>query len=141
LHALVDAGFAIVAVHPIKSEMSVAVPKAQAKEPIDYDIIMVCRKKETKVALQPRDFMRVLKEATIEASGQAARLRGSKKRMSRNDARVVLMSQVLRYLSNQAVTSIDPIREHESQLEEAISAVYKDNDEAISSLSIQPRRS
>ena len=46
LTALVQAGFAIVATHPIKSEMSVATPKSQAKEPIDIDAIAVCRKRE-----------------------------------------------------------------------------------------------
>ena len=30
--------------HPVKSEMSVATPKSQAKEPIQLDIIIVCRK-------------------------------------------------------------------------------------------------
>lgn len=30
--------------HPVKSEMSVATPKSAAKEPIAFDIILVCRK-------------------------------------------------------------------------------------------------
>ena len=124
LHALADAGFVIVAVHPIKAEMSVAAPKAQAKEPIDYDIIIVCRKRGNNGALLPREFERVLTEATTDALGQVARLRACKRPMSRNDARVILMSQVLLHLSGQPVTSGDPIREHESELERAIDAVY-----------------
>ena len=37
-------GFVVVNSHPVKSEMSVATPKSQAKEPIQLDIIIVCRK-------------------------------------------------------------------------------------------------
>lgn len=43
--ALVDAGFSVVNVHPIKAEMSVATPKAQAADPIQLDIVFVCKKK------------------------------------------------------------------------------------------------
>jgi adenine-specific DNA methylase len=125
LHALAKAGFVIVAVHPIKAEMSVAAPKTQAKEPIDYDIIIVCRKQGSDGALLPLDFQSVLKEATTDALGQVARLQACKRQMSRNDARVILMSQVLLYLSNQPVTSSDPIGEHEVELERAIDAVYR----------------
>src|SRR5207302_6993488 len=121
---LADAGFVIVAAHPIKGEMSVAAPKAQAKEPIDYDIIIVCRKHGKNGALLPLDFESVLKEATTDALAQVARLRTRKTPLSRNDARVILMSQVLLYLSNQPVTSSDPIGEHEVALERAIDAVY-----------------
>ena len=70
------------------------------------------------------DFMSVLKDATTDARGQVARLRACDRPMSRNDARVILMSQVLLRLSNQPVTSDDPIMEHEADLEKAIDAVY-----------------
>ena len=44
LHALMKAGFGISAAFPIKAEMSVAMPNHQAREPIDLDIVLVCRK-------------------------------------------------------------------------------------------------
>ena len=47
LRALMDACFSITAAHPIKAEMSVAMPKHQARDPIDLDIIIVCRKRST----------------------------------------------------------------------------------------------
>ena len=53
LEALMAAGFGITAAHPIKSEMSVAMPKHQASEPIDLDIIVVCRKRSQ---LQPHKW-------------------------------------------------------------------------------------
>ena len=43
--AVLEAGFSFVQSQPVKSEMSVAAPKSQAKEPIDLDILLVCKKK------------------------------------------------------------------------------------------------
>ena len=123
--ALAGAGFVIVAAHPIKAEMSVATPKTQAKEPIDYDIILVCRKQGGNGAILPENFASVLQEATTDALSQATRLRECQRPMSRNDARVILMAQVLRHLSNRPVPSSDPIGEHEAQLERAIDVVYR----------------
>jgi adenine-specific DNA methylase len=128
LQALADADFRITAVHPIKAEMSVATPKAQAREPIDYDIIIVCRKRVKGGVVPPMEFRTVLQEAMRDAKGQVARLRASKRPLSRNDARIILLAQVLLRLSNQPVTSGDPIREHETELEEAIRSVYGESE-------------
>ena len=37
-------GVYVVNCHPIKSDMSVAAPKQQAKSPIQLDILIICRK-------------------------------------------------------------------------------------------------
>jgi adenine-specific DNA methylase len=124
LHALADAQFVIVAVHPIKAEMSVAAPKTQAKEPINYDIIIVCRKRRGDRALLPLHFNSILKQATADALDHATRLRACNRPLSRNDVRVILMSHVLLYLSSQPATSSDPIGEHEAELERAIDVVH-----------------
>ncbi|MFO3797195.1 MAG: DNA methyltransferase, partial [Anaerolineales bacterium] len=58
LGALMNAGFDVVASHPVKAEMSVAMPKQQAKEPIDLDILLVCRKRSAPG--QPLDTSRVM---------------------------------------------------------------------------------
>jgi putative DNA methylase len=42
-NAVRSAGLVVVAAHPVKAEMAVAVPKMQAKEPINLDLIIVCR--------------------------------------------------------------------------------------------------
>ena len=42
--AIFGAGFSVINSHPVKAEMSGATPKSQAKEPIQLDIIIVCRK-------------------------------------------------------------------------------------------------
>ena len=125
LHALADAGFLIVAVHPIKAEMSGATPKTQTKEPIDYDIILVCRKRTSDSVLPRLKFESVLDAAAADALAQIARLRAYNRPMSRNDARVILMSQVLLHLSNQPIAFGDPIIQHEAELERIIDAIYR----------------
>jgi len=92
--AVVGAGFSFVNCHPVKSEMSVAAPKSQAKEPIQLDIILVCRKQpadkrkrtDTKIA-----FQRSIEHAT----SKAGRLKDCGLSLSVNDRRVILFSQFL----------------------------------------------
>src|SRR5262249_14005554 len=96
LEALMTAGFTITAVHPIKAEMSVAMPKQQAKEPIDLDIIVVCRKSEASAQIPPGHSW----SATVmAASAQVQRLRAARRALSRNDIRVIVMAQALRHFS------------------------------------------
>lgn len=93
LHALMDAGFGISAVHPIKAEMSVAMPKHQAKEPIDLDIILVCRKRSR---LKPHSWNGDLWETVSPpARAHAERLRKAGRKLSRNDVRIIVMAHLL----------------------------------------------
>lgn len=98
LEALMRAGFRITAAHPVKAEMSVAQPKALAKEPIDLDIILVCRKRRP-TPVGPWDEEGVWTAAEEVAAHQIARLTGRGRKLSRNDVRVVVMAQALRRLS------------------------------------------
>jgi len=100
LEAVVRSGFVIIATHPIKAEMSVAKPKLQAKEPIDLDIIIVCRKRGNILA-EIVDSRKLIKNATKEAIEQIARLNTSGRSLSRNDVYVILMAQVIKRLSLQ----------------------------------------
>lgn len=98
LEAIASAGFALVAAHPIKAEMSVAMPKNQANEPIDLDIIMVCRRiSETAVSVKTPQC--AWKQALEVAGAQVGRLRKVGRNLSRNDIRVVIMAQLVRFLS------------------------------------------
>jgi len=114
LAALVRAGFVIVAAHPIKAEMSVAMPKHQAKEPIDLDIILVCRKRDA--AGQRPSPTAILGSAVDAAGRQLQRLNHVSRRLSRNDVRVILAAQVILRLSSssaegdavQALHSLEP---------------------------------
>ena len=122
LEAVRKAGFAIVAAHPIKAEMSVAAPKQQAKEPIDLDVILACRKSDgiSRTVCRPSTLIR---EATQEAAEQVSRFNNGGRRLGRNDVRVVLMAQVIKRLSwEQSVSeSIRFLGVHEESLETAIS--------------------
>jgi putative DNA methylase len=92
--ACMEAGFHFVNAHPVKAEMSVAAPKSQAKEPIDIDVILVCRKASADERPKRTD------EAAWLQSEQRTRTKAMQylrkpRRFSRNDMRVLLVSQVL----------------------------------------------
>lgn len=88
-HALHGAGFVVVNSHPVKSEMSVATPKSQAKQPIQLDIILVCRKTQHG---RPRPSV---PQALESAKIKLHRLREVGFSLSRNDCRVILFGQLL----------------------------------------------
>jgi len=123
LEALMSAGFAITAAHPIKAEMSVAMPKHQAKEPIDLDIVVVCRK----AAFAPTDVAkRSWSAAVLTATSQVQRLRRAGRELSRNDIRVVVTAQILRYLSSMGNTSVvlATLDERVDEIETLIEQLY-----------------
>lgn len=89
--AILAAGFLVVNSHPVKAEMSVATPKSQAKEPIQLDIVIVCRKAEIlckSETISP-------KQAIISAKSKLKRLHEAGIRLSRNDCRIVMFGQLL----------------------------------------------
>lgn len=94
LASLLNASFAIVRAHPIKSEMSVAAPKSQAREPIDLDMIVVCRKHSSLESVQA-DTGELVHDAVQESVDQLRRLLAAGRRTSRNDVRAVLMAQAI----------------------------------------------
>ena len=97
LQALMTSGFVITAAHPIKSEMSVATPKHQAREPIDLDIIIVCRKR-SQIASYRQDID-LWSETMALANDQTQRMFASGRKLSRNDVRVIIMAQLLKQVS------------------------------------------
>ncbi len=125
LEALVRADFGITAAHPVKAEMSVAQPKHQTKEPIDLDVILVCRKREV-TNRQPSRLAEILAEATAAARNQVVRLNTVGRRLSRNDGRVVLMAQIIKRLSwhPSFVDSLRFLDSHHPSLEKAIDELY-----------------
>ena len=120
LHAIMKAGFAITAAHPIKAEMSVAMPKFQAKEPIDLDIILVCRKRSTLPSLK---WNGDLWDAVLPiAYEQVARLRKLPRKLSLNDVRIVVMAQLIRQLSRmrESKVALSLLQTSEPEIEDAI---------------------
>lgn len=124
LRALMGARFFIVSAHPVKAEMSVATPKQQAKEPINLDIIISCRKAEN----IDKNFCgdSLCDDVLTIAKNQIERLCKSKRKLSRNDAMIIVMAQVLRKLSGcQAVDeAIQWLDSHEKEIESLINVLY-----------------
>ncbi len=112
LEALMASGFGITAAHPVKSEMSVAMPKHQAREPINLDVIIVCRKRSQLTPhRQNDDLWGTIRPIVAE---QVQRMRATARRLSRNDVRVIVMAQLLRQLSSSrtmetALSSLDAV--------------------------------
>jgi putative DNA methylase len=92
--AVLGAGFSFVQAQPVKAEMSVAAPKAQAKEPIDLDVMLVCRKRAKDRRERALDDEIPARVATA-ASSKVQRFNKTGRQLSRNDVRVVVMSQLL----------------------------------------------
>ena len=92
--AVVGAGFDIVNAHPLKSELSVAAPKSQAKEPIQLDVVLVCRKREVdhRRKINGRAAVR---EAVERGAAKALRLVSRGLTLSANDRRIIVISQFL----------------------------------------------
>ena len=99
LAALLEADFVIVACHPVKAELSVARPKAQARHPIDLDVIVVCRKREATMTITPTDLAHVLAHASSAARHQVVRFNRTGRVLGQGDVRVILTAQILKGLS------------------------------------------
>jgi putative DNA methylase len=97
VEAVFGAGFSIINAHPVKAEMSVATPKSQAKEPIQLDIMLVCKKKEqdTRTPLKPSE---ALNEAAKRADQKLTRLAAIGLKLSQNDRRITVISQFIAVL-------------------------------------------
>lgn len=90
--AIARAHLEVVAAHPVKAEMAVAVPKFQAKEPINLDLVVVCRAPDH---ASQRDPAQAVKGAVETARSEVARFNACGVRLSRGDVRVVLMGGFL----------------------------------------------
>src|SRR5262249_33917414 len=94
--AIFGAGFSVVNAHPVKAEMSVATPKSQAKEPIQLDVILVCRKRE----LSAGYTVESPQSAIDRAQTKLARLANEGFELSVNDRKVAIFGQLLATLSD-----------------------------------------
>jgi putative DNA methylase len=87
--AILDSGFVVRNAHPVKSEMSVAMPKSQATDPIQFDVIIVCQKRPAK--WRPAK----VPIAVESANDKINRLKEAGFKLTKNDQRVVLFGQLL----------------------------------------------
>lgn len=105
IEAIKKSGFYIEATYPVKSEMSVAMPKHQAKEPIDLDIIIVCRKLSfIKPFTQVPENL--FTDANEETQNIVEKFNRTGKKLSRNDIKVILMARLIARLSRVETTKL-----------------------------------
>jgi hypothetical protein len=96
--AIRKAGFQIVLTHPVKSEMAVAIPIQQASVPVNFDLILVCRKWNVQPhRADPGQIF--LGSCADEARYVIETLRSSQLTVSLGDAKVILMGRMLAGLS------------------------------------------
>jgi putative DNA methylase len=122
LEATHEAGFYIEATHPVKSEMSVAIPKQQAKSPIDIDIIIAGRKLALiePFAEVPVDLFSECVEETCEIVEAFNR---SNRKLSRNDITVIMMARLITTLSR--TRDLEKILSYLDSVEEEMSVVVE----------------
>ena len=90
--------------------MSVATPKSQAKNPIQLDIIIVCRKNKFKIKKQ--GLTKILRTAEEKKN----HLERSMFSLSENDKKIVKYGQLLTTLrSAKEITSISSILENQTK--------------------------
>ena len=94
--AVLGAGFYVVNSQPVKAEMSGATPKSQAKEPIQFDIVIVCRKRDMTKVPEPV----IPRDAIESARAKLERLQNTGFSISRNDRKIIFYGQLLTTLSS-----------------------------------------
>jgi len=119
VEAVYGAGFSIINAHPVKSELSVATPKAQAKEPIQLDVILVCRKSANDH--RPVQLAEAVDDSLRRANAKLTRLAAAGFKLSLNDKRIVIISQFIAVLGPVASTNhaVQALLEARNALEEA----------------------
>ena len=121
LEAIMFSGFVISAGHPWKAESAGAGSKLQAKEPINLDIIIVCRKRSKEISKKCGGLGDAVESARIQVN----RLKVAGRKMSRNDVRIVLMSHVLKAVSAGSIeAALEVIDREEKEIENRIDEFF-----------------
>jgi len=96
--AVRKAGFQITHTHPIKAEMAVSVPIKQAKEPVNFDLIISCRKFQDSRSQIDHDSISLL-ACVGEVKSMVNKLSQASVKVSLGDVKVILMGSILARLS------------------------------------------
>jgi putative DNA methylase len=89
-NSITEAGFDIVAAHPVKAEMSVASPKSAAKDPINLDAILVCKKE-----IHPPEIKSPENEIIFRFNDYVSRFEAIDRKLSSGDHFVIACSQAI----------------------------------------------
>jgi len=123
--AIYGAGFSVINAHPVKSEMSVAAPKSQAKEPIQLDVVLVCRKREgeSRAPLNPFEALDIAIQRSLS---KLVRLTSTGLDLSLNDRRIAVISQF--------IAALGPVPSAEEAVRSLLAAQPKLEEVALLSL-------
>lgn len=116
--AIRSAGFVVVKTHPVKAEMAVSVPVQQAKAPVNFDLIIVCRKETPGTMDWRRDILSV--EACVaEARAIVKEFRQTSITLSTGDTKVILMGCILSHLpvTDDCVEELSALQALEEQVD------------------------
>ena len=129
LNAMEGSQFLIEACHPVKAELSVAAPKHQAKAPINFDVIMVCRKNRCRSTPLPVCGLSLVDDALKRAKNQIMKLWEGGWKLSRNDIGIIVMAQAIAEISRHpGIRSTEQLfADIEVPLTEAIQTLYARN--------------
>lgn len=95
--AILGSGFVVVNIHPVRAEMTVAAPKSQAREPIQLDVIVVCRRASDPAVPPTPDYGELL----AAAERKLTRLQRLGFSLSQNDHQAIWCGQLLTSLRSQ----------------------------------------
>jgi putative DNA methylase len=139
VEAIFDSNFSIINAHPVKAEMSVAAPKSQAKDPIQLDVILVCKKSVQDFRVIPPPTQ-AFEEALKRTRQKLDRLISNGLALSPNDRRITLISQFLTAIGpiSPASKVIHYLESHRSDIETAISQLPHASDEKKEIIDIPP---
>jgi putative DNA methylase len=139
--AIVGSGFSITNAHPVKAEMSVATPKTQAKSPIQFDMVIVCKKriKDARPMIAPEVACQLTAQ---QLPLKVARLISAGLSLSRNDLRIIAMSHFISMLG--PISSANDVIRHiinfETTLDQIADLLWRDHSLPTKTEMIHPQQ-
>ena len=94
-----EAGFQIVYTHPVKAEMAVSVPIRQSKAPLNFDLIIVCRKAQKRAVEARATNPPSLKDCVSRTRRVNSELRKASIEVGVGDIKIILMGCALSTLA------------------------------------------
>ena len=126
--AIREAGFCVTHTHPIKAEMAVSIPIMQSKSPINFDLIVSCRKD---ILMQNTDENEGVPLLVCERDTQKAiaELREAQIDVSIGDVKVIFFGCLLSRLGNIRNTEkeIDFLENIELTVDKIVANIFENN--------------
>jgi len=125
--AIRESGFYVTYSHPVKAEMAVSVPIQQANVPVNFDLIIVCRKLPPNLSSVEHDGVPLL-NCIGETKRIIRRLKDASIKVSLGDAKVMFMGSVLSRLIaiNNLSEEIATIYEIESKADSIVEEIVRE---------------